>query len=176
MIIGAERSKKIIELLKRSNLPLSGESIGKITGVSRQVIVQDIALLRAEGYSIMATARGYLLNKPDQSMRLFKVFHTNEQIEDELTTIVDLGGYVDDVMINHRVYGKISAKLDINDRRDIVVFLNNLRTGKSSELSQVTSGYHFHHVYAKNEKLLDEIEAALREKHYLAEFLYYEQF
>lgn len=172
---GTERRKRILEMMRGASSPLSGGALGRATGVSRQVVVQDIALLRTEGYPIMATARGYLLDEPKQAVRLFKVCHTNDQTEEELTTVVDLGGCVLDVMVNHRVYGKMSAPLNIKNRRDVQVFMNHLKTGKSTPLMNVTSGYHFHHVSAEQEEILDEIEAALRERHFLTEFLPYEQ-
>ena len=103
VVNGSQRRKQIVDILKQSSEPVSGTALGKITGVSRQVVVQDMALLRTEGYDIVATARGYMMNTPKNAMRIFKVFHTNEQTEEELTTIVDLGGSVLDVMVNHRV-------------------------------------------------------------------------
>lgn len=172
---GAERRTKMIELMRQATQPLSGGALGAETGVSRQVVVQDIALLRAEGYRIVATARGYLLEEAKQAVRLFKLFHGNEQTEEELTTIVDLGGCVLDVMINHRVYGQMSAPLTIKSRRDVQTFMNCLRNGNSVPLLNLTSGYHFHHVAAEQEEILDEIEAALRMKNLLAEFAPYEK-
>ena len=172
---GSQRRKKIIELLKMSSKPLSGTALGKATGVSRQVVVQDMALLRTEGYEIVATARGYLLDEPKQVVRIFKTFHTGEDMEKELNLIVDLGGMVQDVMVNHRAYGKVSASLNIKTRRDVQVFLEQLRSGKSSPLLNVTSGYHFHRVSAETEELLDEIEKELKEKGFLAEILPYEK-
>lgn len=172
---GAERRKKLLSLMRSSSVPLSGGRLGRETGVSRQVIVQDIALLRAEGHSVIATARGYLLDEPKQTERLFKVFHTDEQTEEELRTIVDLGGCVVDVMVNHRVYGKMSAVLQLQNRRDIQIFMRELREGRSAPLKNITSGYHFHHVTAESEEVLDEIEEALREKGLLAELLPYEK-
>lgn len=171
---GAERRKKIVDILRESASPLSGGALGKELGVSRQVVVQDMALLRTEGYPIMATARGYILDVPVAVERLLKVCHTNEQTEEELNTIVDLGGTVADVSVNHRVYGKMTAPLNIKNRRDVRVFMESLKTGKSALLLNVTSGYHFHRITAENETVLDEIEAALGEKHFLAEFLPYE--
>ncbi|MBQ6834074.1 MAG: transcription repressor NadR [Lachnospiraceae bacterium] len=171
---GAERRKKILSLMQQSEKPLSGSLLGKETGVSRQVVVQDIALLRTEGHAIVATARGYILDEPKDIYRIIKTCHTNEQTEDELQTIVDLGGCVADVMVNHKVYGKMSAPLNIRNRRDIQKFMEQLRTGKSVPLMNVTSGYHFHRVTAESEEILDEIEAALREKEMLAEVLPYE--
>ncbi len=171
---GAERRKQILSLMRESSKPLSGSTLGTATGVSRQVVVQDIALLRTEGHSILATARGYVLNEPKHLTRSFKVYHTNERTEEELTTIVDLGGCILDVMVNHRIYGKMSAPLNIKNRRDVQVFMNNLRTGKSTPLLNVTSGYHFHRIAADSEEILDEIETALREKNFLSELLPYE--
>lgn len=172
---GTARRKQILNMIRESPKPLSGGALGRETGVSRQVVVQDIALLRTEGYPIVATARGYILNEPKQAVRLFKVHHSNEQTEDELTTIVDLGGCVLDVMVNHRIYGKMSAPLNIKNRRDVQLFMNSLHSGKSTPLMNVTSGYHFHHVSAEQEDILDEIEDALKEKNFLAELLPYER-
>lgn len=171
---GTDRRKKLLFLMRESDAPLSGTQLGKSTGVSRQVVVQDIALLRTEGYSIVSTARGYFLDEPKYVTRLMKVCHTDEQVEDELTTIIDLGGSVLNVMVNHRVYGKVEAPLNIRNRRDIQHFVKDLRSGKSSPLSNVTSGYHFHKIAAENEEVLDEIETALKNKNLLADFLPYE--
>ena len=172
---GAARRKHILTMIREAPRPISGGALGRETGVSRQVVVQDIALLRTEGYPIVATARGYILNEPKQAVRLFKVHHTNEQTEEELTTIVDLGGSILDVMVNHRIYVKISAPLNIKNRRDVQLFMNDLRAGKSTPLLNVTSGYHFHHICAGQEEILDEIEEALEEKHFLSELLPYER-
>ena len=174
-LTGAERRKKIMEMMQSSQVPLSGTTLGKATGVSRQVVVQDIALLRTEGYPILATTRGYLLDRPSSVTRLIKVCHTNEQTEEELNTVVDLGGCVVDVIVNHRAYGKISAPLQIKSRWDVQAFMEQIRTGKSTPLLNITSGYHFHHISADREEILDKIEAQLKEKGFLAEILPYER-
>lgn len=174
MTNGTQRRKKILEMMRQASSPLSGGALGRETGVSRQVVVQDIALLRTMGYPILSTARGYVLNESRHAVRLFKVCHTNDETEDELTTIVDLGGCVLDVMVNHRVYGRMSASLNIKNRRDVQLFMNNIRSGKSAPLMNVTSGYHFHHVSAEQAEILDEIQEALMKKNYLTEFLPYE--
>ena len=110
---GEQRRNKILQLIKETKKPLSGTKLGEKTGVSRQIIVQDIALIRAEGHNILSTARGYILDEPNQVKRIFKLKHTDEQIEEELNTIVDLGGYILDVTVNHKVYGNITAPLKI---------------------------------------------------------------
>lgn len=173
-LTGADRRKLLLSMMRNTDVPLSGGTLGKETGVSRQVVVQDIALLRTQGYPIISTARGYFLDEPKLATRIFKVCHTDEQVQDELTTIVDLGGCVVNVMVNHRAYGKLDAPLNIKNRRDVQVFVNDLRTGKSTPLLNVTSGYHFHKVSAESEEILDEIEDALSKKNFLAELLPYE--
>lgn len=170
-----ERRKKLIELMSNTDTPLSGTFLGKETGVSRQVVVQDIAILRSTGAEIIATARGYYIESSKKCVRLFKVQHTNDQIEDELNTIVDLGGQVLDVMVNHKAYGKMSGPLNIKSRRDIRELINALASGKSTPLADITSGYHFHNVTADSNHILDEIEQALKEKGYIADFLSYER-
>lgn len=172
---GPERRKKLIQLLREQTAPLSGTALGRATGVSRQVVVQDVALLRREGYQILSTNLGYHLAEPSGVTRLVKVCHTNEETEEELNTIVDLGGCVEDVLVNHRAYGTVSARLGISSRRDVQMFVERFRTGKSKPLMNITSGYHFHHISADREEILDEIEAQLSSKGFLAEVLPYEQ-
>ena len=103
-----------------------------------------------------------------------KVRHGVEQAGDELTSIVDAGGAVLNVIVNHRVYGKITADLDIRNRRDVERYLHDIEIGKSFPLLTVTSGYHFHRIAAEDEQTLDEIEAMLKEKGYLADLMPYE--
>lgn len=172
---GNSRRQTLLSLLSQSDVPLSGTRLGKETGVSRQVVVQDIALLRTAGYPILSTGRGYILNENSgRCTRVFKVCHSDEQLEDELQTIVDLGGCIVDVSINHRVYGKVSAPLNIKSRRDTHNFQTELASSKSTLLSSATSGYHYHTIRADSEEILDEIEEALRQKHYLADYMEYE--
>lgn len=171
-----ERRALIVDELASASEPFSGGALADAAGVSRQVIVQDIALLRAQGHRIVSTNRGYVLEAASSPCeRLIKVKHTVEQTADELEAIVDAGGAVRDVMVNHRVYGRISAPLDIKTRRDAARFVADMESGASSLLLTVTSGYHFHHVAAESEEVLDEIEAELARRGYLAEFLPYER-
>ena len=99
--------------------------------------------------------------------RVFKVNHTDEQLEEELYSIIDLGGTVANVMVNHRVYGHMEAELRINSRRKVEAFMEDIRSGKSSPLKNITSNYHYHKVAADSEETLDLIEEALRQKHFL---------
>lgn len=167
MMTGAERRTKVAELIRNSKTPLSGTALAKQCEVSRQVIVQDIALIRASGYDIISTNRGYIIQESHVRERVFKVSHTDEQLEEELYSIVDLGGTIVNVMVNHRVYGHMEAELRINSRRRVKEFMEDIRSGKSSPLKNITSNYHYHKVEADSEETLDLIEEALRQKHFL---------
>ena len=99
---GSERREQIIRQIQESKAPVSGTKLASFYNVSRQVIVQDIALIRAAGHEIISTNRGYLLNEDASVQRTFKVKHTDAQVEEELYSIVDLGGSVKNVMVNHK--------------------------------------------------------------------------
>ena len=164
----AERRKAIVNLLLASKTPILGSELSEQFNVSRQIIVQDITVLKGIGYEILSTHSGYVMNKSPLVERVFKLKHTTEQTEDELTTIVDLGGTVVDVFVWHKVYGKISATLNIFSRLQVKQFLEGVRTGKSTELMNITGGYHYHTVRADSEEVLNKIENYLKEKNYLA--------
>lgn len=175
MTAGDERREKILGVLAAADAPVSGAELAGRCGVSRQVVVTDVALLRGAGAPIVATSRGYVLARPaGRPARLFKCHHSAEQTADELTCIVDLGGRVEDVFVNHRVYGKISSRLDVGSRRDVARFVAELDAGRSAPLMAVTSGYHFHHVSAETEEVLDEVGRALAARGYLVEPTDYE--
>lgn len=166
---GAKRREEIIQKIENSSVPVSGKELAGLYDVSRQVIVQDIALIRAAGYDVLSTNRGYILNVSNAVTRVFKVSHTDEQLEEELLSIVDLGGKVLNVMINHRVYGHMEAQLNIGSRRLVNEFMDDIRSGKSSPLKNITSNYHYHTIEADSEETLDLIEEMLRNKHFLVE-------
>ena len=174
---GDARREKIMGALRGPRARSPAARSPRACGVSRQVVVTDIALLRTRGEKIVSTNRGYVLlvdGAPPRPTRLFKCRHTAEQTADELTCVVDLGGCVEDVFVNHRVYGKVSSELGISSRRDVERFMAELASGVSAPLMEVTSGYHFHHVSAASEEVLDEVERALSERGYLAEPTDYE--
>ena len=164
---GSDRRADIIQQIKESRTPVSGTKLALRYEVSRQVIVQDIALIRASGYDIISTNRGYILNAPKSVSRDFKVQQTDEQLEEELCAIVDLGGCVENVMINHRVYGHMEAVLGVNSRRKVAEFMEDIRSGKSSPLKNITSNYHYHRVSADSKETLDMIEEDLRQRGFL---------
>ena len=165
---GTERREKIVEYIGKSSEPVSGTKLAEIFGVSRQVIVQDMALIRANGTEIMSTNRGYILHLPKMATRMFYVNHTDEELEAELCMIVDMGGRVVNVVVEHKVYGKLEAELNLASRRKVQEFVQDMKDGKSSPLKNLTSNYHAHLVEAEDEKILDDIEQKLQEMRILA--------
>ena len=164
----AERRKEIIMFLMSQKEAVSGSVLSEKFGVSRQIIVQDISVLKAAGFGILSTHYGYIVQDTPFVTREIKMYHTTQQTEDELNCIVDLGGTVVDVFVWHKVYGKMSADLNIFSRLQVKQFIEGVRSGKSTELMNITGGYHYHTVRADSEKILDEIEKALNEKGYVA--------
>lgn len=166
---GTERREKLIDLLTHHSTPISGTELAKQLGVSRQVIVQDIALLRATNKNILSTTKGYLLyhQEPQKVNRCFYVKHTTNEIYDELSTIVNLGGKVLDVIVSHEIYGTIQADLLIYNHQDVIDFVDKVNQKKTVPLKELTGSYHYHTVEADSEEILKRIEEALRKKGYL---------
>ncbi|NLJ91042.1 MAG: transcription repressor NadR [Clostridiales bacterium] len=164
-----ERRNKLIQILENSYKPISGSELAKKLGVSRQVIVQDVALLRAADADIISTNKGYVLFKeyPNKVTRSFLVKHSTQEIEEELCLIIDRGGRILDVGVSHGIYGNISTELIINNRQDVYEFVARLKSGKVTPLKELTGDIHVHTVEADSEEILDKIEAALAEKGYL---------
>ena len=164
MMTGEERREFIINTIRSSEKPISGTKLARLCEVSRQVIVQDVALIRASGYDIMSTNRGYIIQKQRTLRRTFKVQHTEEQVAEEMNAIVDLGGKLINVSVNHKVYGRMEADLNVGSRKKVNEFMEDIRNGKSSPLMKITSNYHYHLVEAESEEILDEIEQMLQKK------------
>ena len=169
-----ERLKRIMDILKESKVPVSGSGLAKELSVSRQVIVQDIALLRAQNSEIISTCQGYTIEKKKEFQRIFKVIHTDEQTEEELNLFVDCGGTIKDVFVYHKVYDVIRADINIKSRLEVKEYLEKFKNGKSKSLKEVTSDYHYHTITAESEKILDEIMAELEKRGFLAELRDYE--
>ncbi len=163
-----ERRKLIAAQLMSEPRPISGGELAESFKVSRQIIVSDISALREIGYDILSTHYGYVMHKSPLVERAIKVKHSTAETEDELCTIVDLGGVVADVFVWHKVYGRITAPLNIYSRLHVKQFIEGVRTGKSTELMNITSGYHYHTVRADSAEILDMIEAELSRKGYIA--------
>ena len=171
---GLQRREEIVKMLKNTREPMTGKLLSETFSVSRQIIVQDITMIKSSGTNIISTNKGYQIPVMEMTTRVFKVHHLDEEIEDELFTIVDHGGQILDVFIRHKVYGELRAPMNISSRLDVLGFVENIKSGKSTPLKNVTANYHYHTVAAPSEQVLDLIEMELKKKNYLAEFLDYE--
>lgn len=165
-----ERRQKLLQLLQQADKPMSGSTLAKLLGVSRQIVVQDMALLRAQtGLEVISTYRGYLLlKKPQEHKRVFKVRHGVERTQEELQLIVDFSGTVEDVFVYHRVYGVVRGQLNISSRKDVAEFVQRLAQSSSAPLMQITDDFHYHTVSAADEETLDLIRQQLEESSFLA--------
>lgn len=163
-----ERREEILRRLTVAQTPLSASFLAGEFGVSRQVIVQDVALLRAKGIGVDSLARGYVLQKTAPVQRIFKIKHSDDEVANELNLIVDLGGSVEDVFVFHKYYGTVRAEMKIRSRLHVTRFLEDIASGKSSLLKNVTAGYHYHTVSADSTETLDLIEQELKKNGFLA--------
>jgi uncharacterized protein len=166
---GEERRSKILSILKSANGPIKGAEISSMFDVTRQVIVQDVALLRAEGNNIISTPQGYVIitSNVNSVRKVIAVRHGEENIKDELGTIIALGGRIVDVTIEHKIYGELTGMLMIKSMFDLEEFLNKLGENDSKPLSELTGGVHIHTIEADDEEIMKRILNALNEKGYL---------
>ena len=170
---GNARRTAIIVYLERQSGPVSGAELARQFGVSRQAIVKDIALLRTSNRNILSTNKGYVLFHPQKKQSghtaVITVDHTAEQALDEMLAIVEYGGSMLDVFIDHDLYGQVRANLMINDADDAAEFCSRLSKSNSTHLKELTEGSHYHTISAPSEKILDLIRNELQEKGILTE-------
>lgn len=167
-----ERRNEILNILKSSDEPITGSDLSKKFNVSRQVIVQDIAVLRAKGINIMATSNGYYILKINEDSRNIKTIFCKhkgyESIEKELGIMIDMGAKVLDVIITHPVYGEIRCPLMINSRYDLKKFTRKVKEFKAEPLASLTDGEHIHTIEVPNDEIYEIILAKLNEVGFLA--------
>lgn len=169
---GSKRRELICEEISSSVQPISASSLAKKFQVSRQVIVQDVALLRAIGKDIYATPRGYMMNEKHHAQQ-FRIAcrHTHAETLQELYTIVDLGGIIKDVIVEHPIYGELCAQLDIHSRYEADQFIAKTNEQEAHLLSSLSDGVHLHTIEAKNDEMIEQIKKALSEKGFLLKHL-----
>lgn len=162
-----ERRAKIKERLSMASQPITGTALAKELSVSRQVIVGDIAILRATGFLIYATPEGYMLPSPSDQAEHVAVYacrHGRAELAQELEIIIDNGGKVVDVVVEHPVYGEIRSTLMLSSRRQLSEFLHKIIDSGAEPLSIVTGGVHLHTVSAPSQEVLNQIRDELRAK------------
>ncbi len=160
-----ERRKRIGRLVAASALPITGGELALRMGVTRQVVVQDVAVLRAGGAPILATPAGYVwVDKPSapRVIRVLSCRHvTLEDAKEELMIIVRLGGTVRDVIVEHPIYGELTGSLLLRTPEAVEALIEKLGCPGVKMLSAMTGGVHMHTIEAPSERILDEIEQAL---------------
>ena len=167
----AQRRTAIVEILSQSTEALSASVLASRLKVSRQIVVGDVALLRASGERIIATPRGYLLEKSQPAQgdsRCIRTIacehHLGDGLARELYTVVDNGGELLDVVVEHPLYGQISAPLKLASRYDVDAFLEKVDHFKAQPLAALTDGIHLHNIACAGEAVFQRITAALEEQ------------
>ena len=158
-------------MLQISNKPISASGFASEFSVTRQIIVADIALLRASGHPIRAEHKGYVLEKNENHAILKRIVvkHGKNEVQDELYTIVDNGGKIINVIVQHSVYGKIVAELNLSSRYDIDRFIKHIQETDAKPLLLLTEGLHIHTIAVKDEEVFQRILKQLNDLHILVE-------
>ena len=159
-----EREKLILTSLKQATAPITASEFAEKANVSRQVIVQDVSILKAKNEPIVATSRGYIYLKQEKEadikQKTIVVKHTPEQTLEELYIIVDHGVTVKDVSVEHPVYGDLTASIRVSNRKEVEEFYKKLSHPNASHLSTLTNGLHLHTLEADS---IDKIDAAIQD-------------
>ncbi len=159
-----ERREAIVVSLTKSSQAISASQLAKELNVSRQIIVGDVALLRAEGMDILATPRGYIIPKASIEERFIGQIacqHTEKEMREELYTIVDYGGEIVNVIVEHALYGELIGQLTIRSRSEVDDFFVKMSENQALPLSHLTNGIHLHTIACKDKKIFLKIKAEL---------------
>lgn len=167
------RRRSILEDLKTVQNYITGKELASRYGVSRQIIVSDIAYLKSQGHDITSSKNGYLMTKIPYAGEAFKrtiyVYHDALSMGKEVRLIVENGAVVDNVFIRHPIYGEITVELMLKSLADCQDFSENMDQDEGHLLADLTGGYHYHVISAKTEKILDNAVEDLRKHGFLAE-------
>jgi len=167
------RRKRILEIINQANAPISATALSAKMGVSRQIIVGDVALLRAQGHEITATSRGYTIisKSNDDNLQYLGTIvscHTAEDTQAELYEIVNLGGAIVNVTVEHNLYGNITGPLNIKTREDVDNFMDKLKSSQERLLLELSQhGVHRHTIACRDKSHFDHIVQALKSKQFL---------
>ena len=166
---GQLRRQRILDLLRETSGCHTGQELAQRFGVSRQIIVSDIALLRASGESILATPQGYMMYpascRPTRTIACRH--HTLAELLRELLLVVDNGGRILDVAVEHPVYGELRGTLMLSSRRDVEEFVSRLESSGAKPLAALTDGVHLHTIEADSQEDLDFVVSELQEAGFL---------
>lgn len=165
-----QRRTRLLEILQEKDEYLNASRLSHQLGVSRQIIVSDVAILRERGWDIISTPRGYLLDDKAEWGYTGTVAcrHDEEGVREEFYIIVDNGGSVIDISVEHPIYGQLTAQLDVRSRYDADLFIDRCREEKAVLLSALTDGLHLHRVGTQRREDFLRIRAALAKAGILA--------
>jgi len=164
------RREKVLNIISQSESPTSASLLAKTLNVSRQVIVGDVALLRAQGHEIIATSRGYMLpgfKEANQYLGKVACRHTSKDTKSELYAMVDLGAVAVNVIVEHDLYGEITGSLNLANRKDVDAFMNQVALSDMKLLSELTMGVHLHTIACRDKTHFEQVREALEANGYL---------
>ena len=163
-----KRREDIVKMLVDENRAIKGTELASLFAVTRQIIVKDIAILRAEGKNIIATPDGYIFNKDINKVKcIIAVNHDSNKTIEELEIVVKYGGIIEDVIIEHPLYGEIRGNLMIKNLNDLNRFEVEFINKDIKPLSDLTNGIHLHTIAADTEDDIKSIKKELGEKGFL---------
>lgn len=152
------RRNTILEVLQKEEIPISASTLAKRFHVSRQIIVGDVALLRAGGADISATPKGYVLARDKGGIqRQVVCAHSGAQMGQELYICVDQGCCVLDVIVEHPVYGQLVGQLQVSTRYEVNQFLELAAQDSVHALSELTDGIHIHTLRCPDEAAFQRV-------------------
>lgn len=164
------RRRAILSELQESKKAIKGVLLANKYNVTRQIIVKDIAILRAKGNLIIATPDGYMINKEERGVKnIIAVSHNEERLQEELEIIIKYGGTIQDVIVEHPIYGEIKGILMISSLHDLDNFINKYKENEAKLLSLLTNGVHIHTIITDNDKNMDLVLNELKEKGFIIE-------
>ena len=167
-ISAQERRRAVARALEEADGPVSATALAERFSVSRQIIVGDIALLRAGGVLITATPRGYLIGTPGPGLRrTVACVHSAADTGRELMLIVDNGGEAVDVVVEHPIYGELRGPLCLRTRGGVEEFLRRVEGGSAKLLSALTDGIHLHTIACPDQGTMDRVLGALGQAGFL---------
>lgn len=159
-----KRRDSIVSILSQENRPLSARKLAALLSVSRQIIVGDVALLRASGVDVIATPKGYVLESASMTNKFvgqLASHHSAAETKTELYAVVDNGGEVVDVIVEHPIYGELRGRLSISSRYDADRFMETIENKQANLLSELTGGVHLHTIACADKKTFDRIKKEL---------------
>ncbi len=164
-----DRRDNILLRLLENNTPIKGAEFAKLYDVTRQIIVKDIAILRARGYNIIATPEGYIISNIEDNKIKFivAVEHHAENLKSELEIIIKYGGTIEDVIVEHPIYGEIKANLMIRNLNDMNKFIDKYTNNNAKPLSILTNGVHLHTISVDNEESRELIKKDLKKNNFI---------